>query len=76
MQWNELETKWQQNRGLIQQKWSKLTDNDLQAVSGKREQLLAKLQERYGMSRNQAEKDVDTFLRSTTETHTHASGGL
>jgi uncharacterized protein YjbJ (UPF0337 family) len=76
MQWNELETKWNQNRGLIQNKWNKLTDNDLQSINGKKEQLLAKLQECYGLSRNQAEKDLDAFLKSTTETHMHAGGGL
>ncbi|MGC2074975.1 MAG: CsbD family protein, partial [Xanthobacteraceae bacterium] len=50
--------------GTIRQKWGKLTDNDLALIDGKREQLEGVIQERYGLAKDQARKDVDTWLKS------------
>lgn len=69
---DELQGKWKQLTGSIRQKWGKLTDNDLQVIGGKKDQFIGKLQERYGLSREQAEKDLDTWLRVQPETHTEA----
>jgi uncharacterized protein YjbJ (UPF0337 family) len=43
----------------MQQKWGKLTDDDMNLIDGKREELVGKLQERYGMQKDEAEKEVD-----------------
>lgn len=75
MQWNEIESKWTQMRGAVREKWNKLTEEDLHAINGKRQFLLAKLQERYSLSREQAEKDVDAWQKGVTQPRTHATGG-
>ena len=46
-----------------QEKWGKLTDDDLTAINGKRDQLVGKIQQRYGIAK-EAEKQVDEFTRS------------
>lgn len=80
MNWNEVEGKWNQLKGSVREKYGKLTDDDLQVIAGKKDKFIGKLQERYGMQREQAERDVDTWLQSArlTETpraHTTGSGG-
>ena len=57
------EGKWKQMTGSIKEKWGKLTDDDLQEVSGKAEKIWGKMQERDGMSREQAEQEFDRFNR-------------
>jgi uncharacterized protein YjbJ (UPF0337 family) len=61
--WNELEGKWKQMKGTVREKFGKLTDDDLQVIGGKKDQFLGKLQERYGISREQAQKDLDNWLQ-------------
>ena len=50
--------------GKVKEKWGKLTDDDLTAINGKKEQLVGKIQERYGIAKDAAEKQVDEFTRS------------
>jgi uncharacterized protein YjbJ (UPF0337 family) len=61
MNWEQVEGKWQQLKGLVKAKWAKLTDNDLELIAGKRDQLIAKIQERYGIAREDAEKQVNEW---------------
>jgi uncharacterized protein YjbJ (UPF0337 family) len=49
------------------QKWGKLTDDDLDVVAGKGEELIGRLQERYGWAREEAEKRADAFVTSYKE---------
>jgi uncharacterized protein YjbJ (UPF0337 family) len=74
--WNELEGKWKQMKGTVREKFGKLTDDDLQVIGGKKDQFLGKLQERYGISREQAQKDLDNWLQGQhqMEPRTHATG--
>jgi uncharacterized protein YjbJ (UPF0337 family) len=58
MNWDTIEGKWKQFTGSMRERWGKLTDDDLHQIAGKRDQLLGKLQERYGWSRDRAEKDL------------------
>jgi uncharacterized protein YjbJ (UPF0337 family) len=58
MNWEQVEVRWKQLMGSAKENWSKLSDDDLQQVSGKREQLAVKIQETYGITRRQAEKQV------------------
>jgi uncharacterized protein YjbJ (UPF0337 family) len=58
-----LEGKWKQVRGQAKEWWGKLTDDDLDRVAGKSEQLLGVLQEKYGYTRQQAEKEFNRRLK-------------
>lgn len=64
MNWDQLEGKWKQYSGKVKEKWGKLTDDDLEVVRGRRDQLIGKIQERYGVAKQEAEKQVDEFARS------------
>jgi len=78
MNWNEVEGKWNQVKGSVREKFGKLTDDDLQIIAGKKDKFIGKLQERYGMQREQAEKDANNWLvnaRVSEAPRTHASGG-
>jgi len=61
MNWDQIEGKWKQAKGQAQQKWGKLTDDDLDQVDGKREELVGKVQERYGIAKDEAEQQVKEF---------------
>jgi uncharacterized protein YjbJ (UPF0337 family) len=78
MNWDQVEGKWKQVSGKAKQKWGKLTDDDLTMISGKREQLAGILQERYGLAKDQAEKQIDEFTTSLSDTDaahkTHGAG--
>ncbi|MGA3079024.1 MAG: CsbD family protein [Bryobacteraceae bacterium] len=78
MDWNEVEGKWNQMKGSVREKFGKLTDDDMQVIAGKKDQFLGKLQQRYGVSRQQAMKDLDAWLQglhATEAPRTHASVG-
>lgn len=64
MDWNRVEGSWKQVKGAIQANWGKLTDDDLDLINGRREQLEGKLQERYGFAADQIRTDVDTWYSS------------
>jgi len=51
MNLDQVEGKWKQISGKVQEKWGKLTDNDLDVIAGREEQLVGKIQERYGIAR-------------------------
>jgi len=53
--------KWKQLKGSAKQKWGKLTDDDLDRVEGSRDELIGMIQERYGKSREEAEREVDDW---------------
>ena len=55
--------KWKQIRGRTKQWWGKLTDDDLDRINGDREELIGKLQERYGYSRERAVDEVDEHMK-------------
>ena len=61
MDWNRVEGNWKQIKGQVKQKWGQLTDDDLDVIAGKRDQLEGKIQERYGIARDQVRKDVDDW---------------
>jgi len=48
----------------VKEKWGKLTDDDLTMAAGKRDQMLGLLQQRYGIAKEKAEKELDEFVRS------------
>jgi uncharacterized protein YjbJ (UPF0337 family) len=64
MNWDQIQGNWKQFAGKVRAKWGKLTDNDLQVVAGKRDQLAGILQKKYGFAKDQAEKELDEFSKS------------
>ena len=55
------EGKWKQLKGTIQQKWGQLTDDDIDRIKGKRQEFAGVMQEKYGVGKEQAEKEFDEF---------------
>ncbi len=62
MNWDQVQAQWKQLGGRIKEKWGKLTDDDVTTAAGKRETLVGKLQERYGMLKEDAERALDEFI--------------
>ena len=62
MDWNRVQGNWKQVAGKVKAKWGKLTDDDLTAINGRREELEGKIQERYGIAKDKARKDVDAWF--------------
>ncbi|SEF72654.1 CsbD family protein [Marinobacterium lutimaris] len=56
------EGKWKQLKGEVKDRWGKLTDDELNQVEGRSERLVGLLQERYGLEREQAEKEIEFLL--------------
>ena len=54
MDWNRVEGNWKEVKGKVKEKWGKLTDDDLTAINGQRDQLEGRLQQRYGYAKDQA----------------------
>jgi uncharacterized protein YjbJ (UPF0337 family) len=55
---DRIQGNWKQFKGKVKEQWGKLTDDDLDVIDGRREQLLGKIQERHGITRDEAEKQV------------------
>ena len=64
MDWNRVEGNWKQVKGQVKEKWGKLTDDDLTAINGRRDQLEGKIQERYGLAKDQVRKEIDDWYGS------------
>ncbi|MGC6388463.1 CsbD family protein [Ewingella sp. S1.OA.A_B6] len=58
---DQTEGNWKQFKGKVKEKWGKLTDDDLTVVEGKRDQLVGKIQERYGYRKEEAEKELKSW---------------
>ena len=63
MNWDQVEGKWKQFKGMAKEKWGKLTDDELDVVEGKRDQLAGKLQEKYGYGKDQVDREIDDWCR-------------
>lgn len=63
MNWDQVGGQWKQFKGKAKVKWGKLTDDELDIIEGKRDQLVGKIQERYGIAKDKAEKEVDDWTR-------------
>lgn len=60
---DEIGGNWKQLKGKAKEKWGKLNDYDMTVIEGKRDQLVGKIQERYGYAKDQAEKEVSDWER-------------
>ncbi len=67
MNWDQIEGKWGQYKGQARQRWGKLTDNDLQVIAGKKDVLLGKLQQVYGIAKEEAQKQIEAWTKSLSK---------
>jgi uncharacterized protein YjbJ (UPF0337 family) len=63
MNWDQIKGNWKQWQGRAQQQWCKLTNDDLDVVEGNRTELVGRIQERYGIAREEAERQVSEWER-------------
>ncbi|MCK6453532.1 MAG: CsbD family protein [Alphaproteobacteria bacterium] len=65
MNWDVAQGNWKQLKGKVKQKWAQLTDDDLTTIEGRRDQLIGRVQERYGVAKDEAERQVRDWERMT-----------
>lgn len=61
MNWDTIRGQWLQFRGRIKQRWGNLTDDDLERIEGRRDELVGIIQKRYGLEREEAELQIQSF---------------
>jgi uncharacterized protein YjbJ (UPF0337 family) len=64
MNWDQIAGTWKEYAGIARTKWGELTDNELEQVAGRRDEMVGLLQKRYGYAKDRAENEVDQWLRS------------
>jgi uncharacterized protein YjbJ (UPF0337 family) len=67
MNWDRIEGNWKQVVGKAKAQWGKLTDDDLDVVAGRRDQLAGRIQERYGIAKDEAEKQISSWELRVTD---------
>jgi len=68
MNWDQIQGNWKQFKGTAKQQWGKITDDQLDVIAGKRDLLAGKVQEAYGVTKEDAEKQVATWEQAQKET--------
>jgi uncharacterized protein YjbJ (UPF0337 family) len=63
MNWDRIEGNWKEFKGKARQQWGKLTDDDVEFVEGKRTELAGRIQQRYGVARDEAERQIETWMK-------------
>ena len=64
---NRIDGSWEQLKGKAKQQWGNLTDNELTQIGGKKDELMGRLQARYGYSKDKAKQEVETWLESVDQ---------
>jgi uncharacterized protein YjbJ (UPF0337 family) len=65
--WDQIEGQWKQMKGKVKTKWGKLTDDDLTTIAGHKDQLVGRIQERYGIQKDEAERQVQEWHNSQSQ---------
>jgi len=63
MNWDTVAGNWKQYKGKLKEKWGFLSDDELDAIAGKRDALVGKIEEKYGMTKARVEEALDEFLK-------------
>jgi uncharacterized protein YjbJ (UPF0337 family) len=66
MNWDRVEGNWKTFKGQVKQQWGKLTDDDLDIISGKRDELIGRIQNAYGLGRDEADRQVAEWEKNRT----------
>ena len=61
---DQMKGKWKQMKGAVKERWGKLTDDDVDIINGQNEQLVGKIQEKYGIAKDEAQRQVDEWMRA------------
>lgn len=76
MNWDRIEGNWKQFKGKAKERWGKITDDNLDVIAGKRDQLIGMIQESYGIGKDEAERQVKKWekrnerdFEDTTQSH-------
>jgi uncharacterized protein YjbJ (UPF0337 family) len=72
MNWDRIEGNWKQFKGQVKQQWGKFTDDELDVIAGKRDQFLGKLQEKYGITKDEAQRQLRDFETNCEDVSTRA----
>jgi uncharacterized protein YjbJ (UPF0337 family) len=64
MSWDEMAGKWKQMKGTVRQRWGKFTDDDLEYIAGTRDKLIGRVQEKYGITKQEAERQADEWFKT------------
>jgi uncharacterized protein YjbJ (UPF0337 family) len=76
MNWDTIEGKWKDVKGTLRQKWAKFTDDDVEYIGGSKDRFLGRLQERYGYSKDEAQRHLEEWQDADTDApRTRTSGG-
>ena len=67
MNWERIQGNWKQVAGQAKEQWGKLTEDDIDVVAGRRDRLAGRIQERYGVTLDEAEKQVAQWQRKATD---------
>jgi len=67
MNWDKIEGNWKQMSGKAREKWGKLTDSDFETAAGKKDQLVGRIQERYGIAKDEANRQADDWAKALKE---------
>jgi uncharacterized protein YjbJ (UPF0337 family) len=75
MNWDQVAGQWKQMKGNVKEKFGKLTDDDINVIAGKRDQLVGKIQERYGIAKEEAQRRADEWMNAQAAEPQHAGHG-
>jgi uncharacterized protein YjbJ (UPF0337 family) len=64
MNWDQIEGKWTEMKGMAKEKWGELTDDELNKLEGKRDRLAGLVQQKYGLAKEEVEKQIRDFEQS------------
>jgi uncharacterized protein YjbJ (UPF0337 family) len=63
MNWDRIEGNWKQFKGNVKEQWGKLSDDELDVIAGKREKLIGRIQESYGITKDETEKQLSAWQK-------------
>jgi uncharacterized protein YjbJ (UPF0337 family) len=67
MDWDRLQAKWAQIRGPLRHRWGRLTEDDLDVIADRRDTFIGRVEERYGVDREEAQRRIEEWLRTLRE---------
>jgi uncharacterized protein YjbJ (UPF0337 family) len=72
MNWDQIAGRWAQVKGEARRKWGKLTDDDMEVIAGSKDKFVGRVQERYGIAKEEAQKQIDDWFNSLPPTDPRA----
>ena len=63
MNWDQIEGRWKEVKGKARSSWGEITDDELDQIGGKKDQLVGKIQKKYGLEREEAERQADDWAK-------------